>query len=329
MNGIIVVKKEKGFTSHDVIAKLRGVLHQKKMGHTGTLDPEAEGVLPVCIGFSTKVCDYLMVQKKEYLATGKLGMETDTQDIYGTVLRTCESHITKEQFTDALQSFVGTIEQLTPMYSARKIDGVKLIDLARQGKIVERSTKTVTVYEAELIRFDEANQEYEIRIVCQKGTYIRTICNDIGQLLGCGSCMTSLIRTATGRFTIAESHTIEEIRAYAESGRIDDILIPIDAMYFGCRPMTLDGAYRSYLANGNYLESDWMTPCDEPLTRHTESYENLLGTDEQKCVRIYLDGEFWAIYKKKRSHWIPLQIYHEVDNDKIYQEKMRLQKEQP
>jgi len=316
MNGIIVLRKEKGYTSFDAVAVLRGVLHERKIGHTGTLDPEAEGVLPVCMGFATKICDALLRQTKEYVATGKLGIVTDTLDIHGTVLRENPFAVTEEQLRDALMTQVGTIEQLTPMYSARKIDGVKLVDLARRGITVERSKKTVRVHSIDLLSYDGTSGEYKIRVLCQKGTYIRTICNDIGEVLGCGSCMTELTRTATGRFTLANSATIDELRELMNSGRIDEVLIPIDAMYLGCAPMELAPAYRRYIANGNALLPEWLTPCGEPVPKRWASvYENLLGEEESRCVRIYLDGEFFAVYRRRGNRYVPLQMYHEVDNE--------------
>ena len=317
MDGIIVVNKERGYSSFDVIAVLRGVLGMKKLGHTGTLDPEAEGVLPVCLGFATKVCDYLMAQKKEYVAEGRLGITTDTQDIHGTVLEEKPFHVTEEQLRDALASFLGEIEQLTPMYSARKIDGVKLVDLARKGITIERSKKKVHIYEAELLSFDESTGEYKIRILCQKGTYIRTICNDLGVKLGCGSCMTSLMRTKTGRFTVEQSYTIDDLRKLRETGNLTEAVIPIDAMYLGCRPYDLDPAQMKSIRNGNFLEQEWLTPCGEdPVPAQFRGiYENLLGEDEARCIRVYAEGEFYAVYQKRGRRFRPLQMYHEVDNE--------------
>lgn len=323
MDGIIVVNKERGYSSFDVIAVLRGVLGMKKLGHTGTLDPEAEGVLPVCLGFATKVCDYLMAQKKEYIAHGRLGITTDTQDIHGTVLRESVFSVSEEQMREALAGFVGEIEQLTPMYSARKIDGVKLVDLARKGITIERSKKTVRVYEAELLSYDAETGEYGIRILCQKGTYIRTICNDLGERLGCGSCMTSLVRTATGRFTVENSYTIDDLRRLRDEGRLAEAVIPIDAMYLGCRPYTLAEDQLKSIRNGNYLEPEWLTPCAEPLPeRYRDVYENLLGSDEKRCIRVYAEGEFYAVYERRGKRFRPLQMYHEVDNEKNRVRKM-------
>ena len=316
MNGIIVVNKEKGYTSHDVVAVLRGVLHEKKIGHTGTLDPDATGVLPVCVGYATKICDSLLAQTKEYIAGGRLGVVTDTQDIQGTVLSSVAPDVSEEDFRSAVAGFVGTIEQLTPMYSARKIDGVKLVDLARRGITIERSKKTVRVYGIDVLEYNRETGDYKIRVLCQKGTYIRTICNDIGEKLGCGSCMTSLVRTGTGNFRVENSVTINELRILMNSGRIDEALIPIDAMYLGSAPMELAPEYRKYIANGNALEKEWLTPITEPVVAHTDVYGNLLGDSEPTTVRVYLGGEFFAIYKRRGRRYVPLQMYHEVDNEK-------------
>ncbi len=322
MDGVLIVKKEKGYTSFDAIAVLRGILGTKKIGHTGTLDPEAEGVLPVCVGFATKLCDPLMVQKKEYIAHGRLGITTDTQDIYGQILAERPFDVSREQFEAALSGFHGPIRQLTPMYSARKIDGVKLVDLARRGITVERSEKTVNIYETELISFEPSTGEYVIRVLCQKGTYIRTICNDLGEKLGCGSCMTALTRTASGRFRIELGKTIDEIRTAMREQRIADLLIPIDALYLGSRPMDLSEEYRKYIANGNHLEPEWLTPMEnDPVRDRFGVYENLLGEQEEKTIRVYMGGEFYAIYRKKGGHYVPLQMYHEVDNERNRMQK--------
>ena len=319
MNGIIVINKERGYSSFDVIAVLRGVLGMKKLGHTGTLDPEAEGVLPVCLGFATKICDHLMAQKKEYIANGKLGITTDTQDIFGTVLSERPFAVDEQTFREALAGFVGEIEQLTPMYSARKIDGVKLVDLARKGITIERSTKRVRVFEAELLSFDEKTGEYSIRILCQKGTYIRTICNDLGEKLGCGSCMTKLVRTKTGRCTIENSYTIDELRRLRAEGRITEAIVPIDAFYLGCKPFELDPAQLKSIRNGNFLEPEWLTACEEPVPEEFRYiYEPLAGVEEDRCIRVYAEGEFYAVYRRKGRTYRPLQMYHEVDNARNY-----------
>jgi tRNA pseudouridine55 synthase len=198
VNGIINIYKEKGFTSFDVVAKMRGIAHQKKIGHTGTLDPDAEGVLPVCLGKATKVCDLLTEKDKEYEAVLLLGTTTDTQDITGTVLRTADVNVSEEAVREAVLSFVGSYAQIPPMYSALKVDGKKLCDLARTGVTVERKARTVEIYRIEILSVDIPRVRF--RVHCSKGTYIRTLCQDIGEQLGCGGCMESLLRIRVAQF---------------------------------------------------------------------------------------------------------------------------------
>ena len=183
-NGVLNVSKEKGYTSHDVVAKLRGITHQKKIGHTGTLDPDATGVLPVCLGKATKVCELLTDKDKTYQAVLLLGMETDTQDTTGTVTARAPVTASEEDVREAVQSFTGSYDQIPPMYSALKINGKKLYDLARAGKEVERKARMVQIHE---IRIEEiALPRVTMTVTCSKGTYIRTLCYDIGRKLGCG-----------------------------------------------------------------------------------------------------------------------------------------------
>ena len=194
VNGILNVYKEKGYTSHDVVAKLRGIVGQKKIGHTGTLDPDAEGVLPVCLGRATKVCDMLTEKDKTYEAVLLLGKETDTQDISGTVLRVGETEgLTQEQVKDCVMSFVGEYDQIPPMYSALKVNGKKLYELAREGKTIERKSRKVEIKEIRILEM--ALPRVRMEVSCSKGTYIRTLCHDIGEKLGCFGCMESLLRT--------------------------------------------------------------------------------------------------------------------------------------
>ena len=185
--GIIVIHKEKGFTSHDVVAKLRGILHMKKIGHTGTLDPDATGVLPVALGKGTKLVDLLTDKEKTYEAVLHLGIDTDTQDMSGTVLEERPVNVTEEEVRKVLKSFVGEQLQVPPMYSALKVNGKKLYELAREGKTVERKARPVCFYEIEPLEFHLPLAK--IRVTCSKGTYIRTLCHDIGEKLGCGGCM--------------------------------------------------------------------------------------------------------------------------------------------
>ena len=196
MDGVLIIRKEKGYTSHDVVAKLRGILHMKKIGHTGTLDPDAEGVLPVVLGRATKLVDLLTEKRKTYEALLHLGIETDTQDMTGTVLNEKPVTVSEEEVKAVIESFLGEQEQIPPMYSALKVNGKKLYELAREGKTVERKARPVCFYEIEILEMDLPMVRFSV--TCSKGTYIRTLCHDIGQKLDCGACMEELTRTASG-----------------------------------------------------------------------------------------------------------------------------------
>ena len=238
VNGILNVYKEKGYTSHDVVAKLRGIVGQKKIGHTGTLDPDAEGVLPVCLGRATKVCDMLTEKDKTYEAVLLLGKETDTQDISGTVLRVGETEgLTQEQVKDCVMSFVGEYDQIPPMYSALKVNGKKLYELAREGKTIERKSRKVEIKEIRILEM--ALPRVRMEVSCSKGTYIRTLCHDIGEKLGCFGCMESLLRTKVSRFEIESSLKLSEIQKKREEGKLSEIITPLDAVFLkgrGCNP---------------------------------------------------------------------------------------------
>ena len=210
IHGVVNIYKEKGFTSHDVVAKLRGIVKQKKIGHTGTLDPDAEGVLPVCFGKATKLCDMLTDKDKTYETVLLLGKTTDTQDISGEVLKEGDTQqITEEMLRNAILSFVGEYAQIPPMYSALKVNGKKLYELAREGKEVERKARPVTIYHIQIKEIQMPRVRMEVR--CSKGTYIRTLCHDIGETLGCGGCMEELLRTQVERFEIKDSICLSEV----------------------------------------------------------------------------------------------------------------------
>ncbi len=211
MDGIVNVNKPLGITSHDVVYRLRKILNIKKIGHTGTLDPEASGVLPMCVGKGTKLAEYLTASDKQYLAILKLGAFTDTQDATGEVLETFEVNVSQKQICDAVKRFIGEIQQIPPMFSAIKIDGKKLYELAREGKTVEREARTITIHNIEIKKIDLDNNTIEMLVDCSKGTYIRTLCNDIGAALGCGGHMWALCRTKSGRFDIDKAFTLEQI----------------------------------------------------------------------------------------------------------------------
>ena len=227
--GIIVIHKEKGFTSHDVVAKLRGILHMKKIGHTGTLDPDATGVLPVALGKGTKLVDLLTDKEKTYEAVLHLGIDTDTQDMSGTVLEERPVNVTEEEVRKVLKSFVGEQLQIPPMYSALKVNGKKLYELAREGKTVERKARPVCFYEIEPLEFHLPL--VKIRVTCSKGTYIRTLCHDIGEKLGCGGCMKELLRTRVERFGLEDSIRLGEIAQLQKEGILEEKIIAIDEMF--------------------------------------------------------------------------------------------------
>lgn len=289
INGIINVYKERGFTSHDVVAKLRGILKQKKIGHTGTLDPEAEGVLPVCLGNATKVCDLLTDQSKEYQATLLLGRVTDTQDTTGTILEEAPVHCSEEEVRSCIASFVGESEQVPPMYSALKVNGKKLYELARQGIEVERRARRIEISYINIEKI--ALPEIQMTVGCSKGTYIRTLCHDIGAALGCGGCMKELLRTRVGSFSLADSVRLSEVEACRENGSLDQIIRSTDSVFAQLPKITLSPAAERLVQNGN--------PLHEGLLRGSVETEEL--TDGAQ-FRIYgTDGSFMAIYEWKEA----------------------------
>ena len=270
IHGVINVYKEQGFTSHDVVAKLRGIVGQKKIGHTGTLDPDAVGVLPVCLGRATKLCDMLTDKDKVYEAVMLLGVETDTQDTTGQILKSSETdELTEEQVRAAVLDFVGDYNQVPPMYSALKINGKKLYELAREGKIVERAARRVQIFDIEILSI--ALPRVTMKVHCSKGTYIRTLCHDIGQKLGCGGCMEELIRTRSGNFTWEDSMTLAEVEEAVKDGTIEDRVIRIGQVLKdypeifctreGDRLLENGNALTEYFVKGSHKEG-WIRMCD-------------------------------------------------------------------
>ena len=217
------------WTSQDVVAKLRGVLHEKRVGHGGTLDPMATGVLPIFVGRATRAAQFLESADKEYIAQLRLGVVTDTQDACGNILSQQTVHVTREALEAALARFTGEIEQIPPMYSAVKIGGKKLYELARRGKEVERPARTITVHALEIL--DGADDLWTLRVHCSKGTYVRTLCHDIGQMLGCGGCMQTLRRTRAGAFDLSQAITMEQLLAFAREHDPQELLMPVDALF--------------------------------------------------------------------------------------------------
>jgi tRNA pseudouridine 55 synthase len=252
INGIINVYKEASYTSHDVVAKLRGILKQRKIGHTGTLDPDATGVLPVCLGKGTKLCDMLTDADKTYEAVLELGLITDTQDISGTVLKRREVNVTEEEVIKVIKGFVGEYMQIPPMFSALKVNGKKLYELAREGKEIERQARKVFFHKIEIM--DITLPRVTLSVTCSKGTYIRTLCHDIGEQLKCGGCMQSLIRTRVGAFQIGDSRTLCEIEAIMDNGKLDDLVISVESMFQQYPAISTKPEYDSRLYNGNTFE---------------------------------------------------------------------------
>lgn len=287
VHGIINVYKEKGYTSHDVVAKLRGIVGQKKIGHTGTLDPDATGVLPVCLGKATKVCDMLTDKDKVYEAVLLLGLETDTQDVTGNVIRAVSDFEYDEEVIRAcILGFRGEYMQVPPMYSALKVNGKKLYELARAGVEVERQARRVLIHDIQILEMNLPR--VRMRISCSKGTYIRTLCHDIGEKLGCGGCMEELIRTKVGSFSIEESMSLEEIQRHQHEGGLEEILVPVDAMFSAYREVHLSPEGDMLVYNGNPI-----------LPAHIR--ENDIWQDEEQ-VRVYdTNGRFLALYRYQKS----------------------------
>lgn len=247
--GVILVNKHKGVTSHDIVFKIRRLFGTKKVGHTGTLDPLATGVLPVLVGRAAKAAEYLLSENKKYVAELKLGITTDTEDITGEILTKTDTLPTKAEFFEACSRFVGDIDQTPPMYSALKVNGEKLVDLARRGIEIERNARKITIYSLEPEVINEQEGLYRISVACSKGTYIRTLCKDIGELLGCGAAMTELTRTESGTFNINDSYTIAELEEMEMPKRLS-LLTPVEELFSEATRVTLPDFYARLCRSG-------------------------------------------------------------------------------
>ena len=256
MNGVIVVNKPEGFTSFDVVAVMRKLCNERKIGHCGTLDPNATGVLPVLLGRAAKAQDILPNHDKTYLATFVLGRVTDTLDIWGEVKAEEKTQVKKEDLLCVLPEFTGEIEQIPPMYSAVQVNGKRLYDLARQGIEVERKARKITVYSLELISFDEETQSGSMRVACSKGTYIRTLLDDIAKKFCIGGCMTSLVRESACGFTLDVSYTLDELRALSESGEIEKTLLSTESLFVTYKEVKVSAVQAKRFANGGALSID-------------------------------------------------------------------------
>lgn len=269
MNGIIGINKPQGFTSFDVVAKLRGILHTKRIGHGGTLDPMATGVLPVFIGTATKACDIMPDSSKAYRAGFRFGFSTDTLDITGTTTAEYSLKVTKQDVLDIIPQFTGNIKQIPPMYSAIKIDGQKLCNLARKGVEVERPEREITIDSIKLESFDENSQSGVISVICSKGTYIRSLIDDIGNALGCGAVMTSLVRTWSGGFSIADCHTLEEIQRAKDENRLEKLIIPIKYAFAGLPELKLNEVQTRMYKNGVKLDLNRINHIKPEFSRYS------------------------------------------------------------
>ena len=297
-SGVINIYKEAGYTSHDVVAKLRGILKQKKIGHTGTLDPQAQGVLPVCLGKGTKLCDLLADHDKEYEAVLRLGITTDTQDMEGNVLQESSVQVSEEEVRTCILSFQGEQMQVPPMYSALKVNGKKLYELAREGKVVERKARPVTFHKIEVLWMELP--KVKIRVQCSKGTYIRTLCNDIGEKLGCGGCMEELLRTRVERFALEDAVKLDEVQKAMEEGTVDSLIFPVDRIFdqYPSAKTTTQGDLLVH--NGNRLFSELLQ--EEPEA-------------ESGYVRVY-DSEdtFIGLFEKKTDQLVPVKMFYRKEN---------------
>ncbi|RXS75481.1 tRNA pseudouridine(55) synthase TruB [Blautia faecicola] len=297
-SGVINIYKEAGYTSHDVVAKLRGILKQKKIGHTGTLDPQAQGVLPVCLGKGTKLCDLLADHDKEYEAVLRLGITTDTQDMEGNVLQESSVQVSEKEVRTCILSFQGEQMQVPPMYSALKVNGKKLYELAREGKVVERKARPVTFHKIEVLWMELP--KVKIRVQCSKGTYIRTLCNDIGEKLGCGGCMEELLRTRVERFALEDAVKLDEVQKAMEEGTVDSLIFPVDRIFdqYPTAKTTTQGDLLVH--NGNRLFSELLQ--EEPEA-------------ESGYVRVY-DSEdtFIGLFEKKTDQLVPVKMFYRKEN---------------
>ena len=297
-NGLLNVYKEPGYTSNDVVAKLRGILHQRKIGHTGTLDPDAVGVLVVCLGNGTRLCDMLTEHTKEYIAVCRLGVITDTQDMSGTVLQEQQVNVTIEQLHAAVMAFVGDYDQIPPMYSAIKIGGRKLYDLAREGKEIERQPRrihidAIAVLDTSLLQSEHI---FTMEVKCSKGTYIRTLCHDIGQRLGCGAAMQHLTRTAVGSFHLEDAITLGQIEQLRDAGMLQDRIQSSEQLFRDLDAVRIDDAWRVQIENGNSFKPEQI------LSESPEQEQDITDPDKMYAdgerVRVYgQDGTFFGIYR--------------------------------
>lgn len=289
MNGIILVDKPQNWTSHDVVAKLRGVLHERRIGHSGTLDPLATGLLVVFVGRATRAVEFAEADSKEYIAGLRLGVSTDTQDITGNIVAESAALPDEAALREALGRFIGDIEQIPPMYSAIKIGGKKLYELARRGESVERAPRKITVSAIDIAGRD--GDDYILNISCSKGTYVRTLCSDIGEALGCGACMSSLRRTRAGVFSVDNAHSLADIEAAVREGRLSDIILPVDTLFASFPKLTVSQSAAKRLKNGNIIK---ISAEDGEYKVYSDSDEFLL-LGRVECGKLKTIKSFYEV----------------------------------
>ncbi len=297
-NGLINIYKEPGFTSNDVVAKLRGILKQRKIGHTGTLDPDAVGVLVVCLGTGTKLVEMLTDHDKEYIAVVRLGVTTDTQDMSGKVLTEAEVDVTRQELHEAVQAFVGDYDQIPPMYSAIKQNGKKLYELAREGIEVERKPRKIHIEAIRILDDSRLQDEhlFTMEVKCSKGTYIRTLCNDIGERLGCGAAMQHLTRTCVGGFHLEDAVTLSRVEQMRDDGTLTDIIKSPEFIFRDLDRIHVKDSCRALLENGNSFRQDNVL-CEDPEGVNDKDYAKEMFKDGN-AFRVYSeDDTFFGIYR--------------------------------
>lgn len=289
-NGIICVNKPAGFTSFDVVAKLRGILKMKRLGHSGTLDPMATGVLPVFAGSAAKAISIIPVGDKKYTAGFRLGLTTDTQDITGKIISESEFDVSPEQVKSAAEKLTGEIKQIPPMFSAVSVGGKRLYELARQGIEIEREARDITVYSIDILSFDEKTGQGKLSIFCSKGTYVRTIIHDMGVILGCGAVMTSLVRTSSNGFSIEDCYTLEQLEALRDEEKLESAVIPVERLFSSLPSIILDKRKTALYKNGVKLRFDQLDGISEDKFYKVYGDDGFIGTAkadfEEKILRV-------------------------------------------
>lgn len=317
LNGIINIYKEPGFTSSDVVAKMRGICRQKKVGHTGTLDPAATGVLPICLGTGTKLCDMLTDRDKEYVAELLLGVSTDTQDTTGKILEEKPVLADPEEIRRAVMSFLGEYDQIPPMYSALKVNGKKLYELAREGKEIPRQARRITIYELEILEIRVP--VVTMRVVCSKGTYIRTLCHDIGEKLGCGGAMQKLERTRVGAFFKENAVTLAQAEKIRDEEGLEKILFPVEKAFEEYGRVCVKPEYDRMLQNGNWILPEWLEEQDLCALAEKTAWNEGNGPKDaqghpnsEEWVRMCTsEGEFLGLYSyhREKQRYQPIKMF--------------------